>query len=66
MSILEQKLDKQLIISDFENNKKLVKEINYCIDNKIRYMFVIAENEYKDNKIIFKDLKSKTQETIDI
>ena len=66
MSILEKKFDKQLIISDFENNKKLIKEINYCIDNKIRYMFVIAENEYKDNKIILKDLKSKTQETIDI
>lgn len=66
MNILENRNEMDLIISDIENQKKLIKEINYCIDNKIRYMYVIVENEIKDNKIILKDLKAKTQEIIEL
>lgn len=66
MNILENRNEMDLIISDIENPKKLIKEINYCIENKIRYMYVIGENEYKENKIILKDLKVKTQEIIEL
>lgn len=66
MSILERKFGKDLIVSDTETPKKIIKEINYCIENKIRYMYVIGENEYKENKIIVKDLLTKTQELISL
>ena len=55
-----------ILLSDNENSKKLVKEINYCIENKIKFMFVIGENEYANNKIILKNLENKTQEIIDL
>lgn len=64
MSLLETKYNIKIILSDNEISKKLVKEINYCIENKIRYMYVIGESEYLDNKVILKDLKNKTQELI--
>ncbi len=66
MAFLEKKFNIRIMLSDTENSKKLIKEINYCIGNKIRYMFVIGESEYLDNKVILKDLKKTTQETIDL
>ena len=64
MALLETKYNINLILSDSEIPKKLVKEINFCIENKITYMYVIGESEYFDNKVILKDLKNKTQELI--
>ena len=66
MAFLENKLNIKIMLSDGENTKKLVKEINWCIENKIRYMFVIGENEYLQNKVILKDLQNETQEIIDL
>lgn len=66
MAFLENKLNIKIMLSDTENTKRLVKEINYCIENKIRYMFVIGESEYLDNKVILKDLQNSTQMTIDL
>ena len=66
MAFLENKLNIKIMLSDAENTKRLVKEINYCIENKIRYMFVIGESEYLDNKVILKDLQNSTQLTIDL
>ena len=66
MAFLENKFDVKILLSDNENSKKLVKEINYCIENKIKFMFVIGENEYANNKIILKNLENKTQEIIDL
>ena len=64
MAFLENKLNIKIMLSDKEDTKRLVKEINYCIENKIRYMFVIGESEYSQNKVILKDLQNTTQETI--
>jgi histidyl-tRNA synthetase len=66
MAFLENKLNIKIMLSDGENTKKLIKEINYCIGNKIRYMFVIGENEYASNKVILKDLQKETQEMVDL
>ena len=35
------------------------------MENKIRYMFIIGETEYANNKIILKDLKNSTETLID-
>lgn len=44
-----------------KKDKKLVKVINDCIENKIRYIVILAENELKDGNYIMKDLKKQTQ-----
>jgi histidyl-tRNA synthetase len=50
------------VLYSFEKkDKKLVKVINECIENKIRYIVILAENELKDGKYIIKDLKEQTQ-----
>ncbi len=66
LSFLETKLNIKIMLDSSIKTKKFIKELNYCIENKIRYIFVIAENEYMQNKIILKDLKNKTQELLDI
>ena len=66
MNISNDKLDRQIIISDMSKSKKLIKEINYCIEHKIRYMYIIGENELINNKIIFKDLYLQQQQLINI
>ena len=66
MNISNDKLDRQIIISDMSKSKKLIKEINYCIEHKIRYMYNIGENELINNKIIFKDLYLQQQQLINI
>ncbi len=63
---LEDKLGINIMISDNNVDKKLVKVITECINKKIRYLFIIAKNEYQNNKIILKDLKLKTSSEIDI
>lgn len=55
----EKKMNIKMMVNTKE--KKLVKTINYCLQNKIRYLVIIAENELKDNKVIVKDLKNNTQ-----
>lgn len=55
------------VLYSFENDdKKLVKVINECIENKTRYMIILSENELKDNKYILKDLENKTQEVLEL
>ena len=46
--------------------KKLVKTINYCISNKIRYLIILSENEIKMGYIILKDLKLNTQVNVSL
>lgn len=62
-SKLESKFNTNILIS---NEKKLVKTITWCIQNYIKYLFIIAPDELKQNKVILKDLENKTQHLIDI
>jgi histidyl-tRNA synthetase len=66
MKFLEEKFNIKIILSDCATNRKFIKEINHCIENKIKYMFVIGESEYSNNKIILKNLEKQTQEIIDL
>ena len=65
-NLLEKHLNQQIIISDEETDKKLVKVITYCITHGIRYLYVLAPDELKNEQIIFKDLKNQTQTMVDI
>ncbi len=64
--IIEDKLKVNLIFSPEESNRKLVKVINDCISDKIRYLIILASRELEEGKIIIKDLKNKTQEFIEL
>lgn len=46
---------------DTDEKRKLVKIINDCIMNKIRWLVIIGENELKEGRYIVKDLMNKTQ-----
>lgn len=65
-SKLEKKINQSIILSSEPVEKKLVKTITYCIQNYIKYLYVIAPNELVQNKIILKDLENSTQELIDL
>ncbi len=59
--------ENKIILYSFENtDKKLVKVINECIQNKFRYIIILSENEIKDGKYILKNLESKSQQLLDI
>lgn len=57
---------KKTISYSFGKDKKLGKQITECIKNYERYLVIIGEDEIKTNKIILKDLKENTQETVTI
>ena len=63
---LEKKLNKSIILNPEPKEKKLVKIITYCVQNYIKYLYVIAPDELVKNKIILKDLENSTQELIDL
>lgn len=50
----------KMMINSEKADKKLVKTINYCITNRIRYI-VILGSEIKEGKLILKDLKENIQ-----
>lgn len=63
---LENKFNQKIIISDEIQDKKLIKVITYCITNNIKYLYVIGEDELKQNKVIIKDLENNTQDLINL
>ncbi len=65
-SKLEKQLNINIILNSDEKEKKLVKTISWCAQNYIKYLFVIAPDELKNNQIIFKDLENSTQKLIDL
>ena len=46
-------------------NPKLTDEIKRCLEDNIPFMVVIGEEEAKENKCKVKDLKARTEETVD-
>lgn len=56
----------QVIYSLSEKPRKLIKVLDYCNSNNIRYLLIVAEEEWKYNKVILKDLVEKTQVEIDV
>jgi histidyl-tRNA synthetase len=63
---LEDKFNQKIIISDECQDKKLIKVITYCITNNIKYLYIIGEDELKQNKVIIKDLENNTQNLINL
>lgn len=62
----ENKFNTKIIINSEQKDKKIIKSINYCLSNKIRYIIILASDEIKENKIILKDLMNNNQKIIDI
>jgi len=50
----------QNIIIDLEK-QKLIKTITKCINNSYKFIIILAENEFKSNQYILKDLETSTQ-----
>ena len=66
-SKLEKKINQPIqISSEMKEEKKLIKTITWCVQNYVRWLFVIAPDELAQNKIILKDLENSTQELIEI
>jgi histidyl-tRNA synthetase len=65
-NLFEQKFNQQIIISDEEADKKLIKVITYCITNGIKYLYVLAPDELKNQCVILKNLETKTQFLINL
>ena len=61
----EDKFGVKIMINSEETDKKLIKTINYCIANQIRYIILLGD-EIKDGKIILKDLKENIQSVTDL
>ncbi len=49
--MIEDKLKVSLIFSPEESNRKLVKVINDCISDKIRYLIILASRKLKKVKL---------------
>lgn len=65
-SRLEKKLNQPIQICSEIKEKKLIKTITWCVQNYIKWLFVIAPDELAQNKIILKDLENSTQELIEL
>lgn len=65
-SKLEKKFNQPIQICSEIKEKKLIKIITWCVQNHIKWLFVIAPNELSQNKIILKDLENSTQELIEL
>lgn len=65
-SKLEKKFNQSIQICSEIKEKKLIKIITWCIQNHIKWLFIIAPNELSENKIILKDLENSTQELIEL
>ncbi len=63
---LEKKFNTNIIIDSVTSDKKLTKNITWCIYNNIKYLFVIGSRELENNKVILKNLEAQTQELIDL
>lgn len=63
---LEKKYATNIMLNSEITEKKLIKTINWCIQNSIKYLFIIAPDELKQNKIILKNLEQNYQELIEI
>ncbi len=60
-------IEKAVLYNLTKNDPKLTKIINRCIEDKIRFLIIITEDEWnKNQEIIFKDLKLKTQSIMKI
>jgi histidyl-tRNA synthetase len=64
-NLFEKKFNRQIMISDEETDKKLVKVITFCVTHGIKYLYVLAPNELQEECVILKDLENKTQILID-
>lgn len=56
----EETFGQKMMINSEKSDKKLVKTINYCITNRIRYIVILGA-EIKEGNIILKDLKENIQ-----
>jgi histidyl-tRNA synthetase len=65
-SKLEKKFGFPIQINSDIKEKKLIKTINWCIQNYIKYLFIIGPDELKLNKVILKDLEKSSQELIEL
>ena len=65
-SKLEKKFNQPIQICSEIKEKKLIRIITWCVQNHIKWLFVIAPNELSQNKIILKDLENSTQELIEL
>jgi histidyl-tRNA synthetase len=65
-NLFEKKFNRQIIVSDEENDKKLIKVITYCVMHGIKYLYVLAPDELRKQCVILKDLENKTQILIDL
>jgi histidyl-tRNA synthetase len=65
-SKLEKKINQSVCLSTELKEKKLIKTITYCVQNYIKYLFMIGPDELKQNKVILKDLENSTQELVDL
>jgi histidyl-tRNA synthetase len=63
---LEKKYNTNILLNSNLVDKKLVKSITWCVNNYIKYLFVLAPNELANNQIILKDLENSTQQLIDL
>lgn len=48
-------------INMFDTDKKIKKTVTWCDKNKVRYLLIIAPNEFAQGNIILKDIKNSTQ-----
>lgn len=66
ISKLEKILKSNISFDSNIKDKKLVKVIQYCLNNGIKYLLILAPNELADNKVIIKDLELSTQSIINL
>lgn len=65
-SKLEKILKTNISFDSNIKDKKLVKVIQYCLNNGIKYLLILAPNELANNNVIIKDLELSTQTTINL
>jgi histidyl-tRNA synthetase len=63
---LEKKYNTNILLNSNLVDKKLIKSITWCVNNYIKYLFILAPDELENNQIILKDLENSTQELIDL
>ncbi|MDE6477298.1 MAG: hypothetical protein K2L48_03865 [Mycoplasmoidaceae bacterium] len=57
------KLSKISCISNFDSTK-IEKHFKYAKDNNAKFVVIIGDKEYKENKLLIKDQRSLTQKEI--
>lgn len=56
----------KVVYSCAEKDKKLIKVLNDCISSQIRYVLIIAENEWQQKQVILKDLMENSQTLVTV